>query len=65
MSHGPEISRLLAADRKLAQMREQVAPRRIVRTPWGWDCYTPGREDDIQAPDLDQLAARLAQADTT
>ena len=49
-----------AHERRLEQLRERVAPRRIFRAPWGWDCYTPGREDSVQAPTLDELERKLA-----
>ena len=50
-----------AHERQLTRLREQVAPRRIMAVPWGWDCYTPHLEDDIYAPTLDELEARLGE----
>jgi len=51
-----------ARDHQLARLRTLVGPaRHIIRVPWGWDCYTPGREDDMYAPTLDELEARLAE----
>ena len=50
-----------AHERQLTRLREQVHPRHIMAVPWGWDCYTPHLEDDIYAPTLDELEARLGE----
>ena len=47
-----------AQDLQLAALRELYPKRRILRVPW--DSYTPGREDDIYALTLDELADLLA-----
>ena len=46
---------------QLARLRRQVEPRRIMRVPWGWDCYTDGQDDDVYAPTLAELEERLAE----
>ena len=50
-----------AQDKLLVSLREQYPGRRIQRAPWGWNSYTPGREDDVSAPTLYELAERLAE----
>ena len=50
-----------AQDKLLLQLRQQYPDRRILRVPWGWNSYTPGREDDVYAPTLYELAERLAE----
>lgn len=46
-------------EQRLEALRKLVAPRRLIRTPWGWECYTPGRHDAVQAPTLDELEEKL------
>ena len=55
--------RLQAQDRQRERILAMWPERRLMRVPWGWNSYTPGFEDDIYAPTLDELEARLAEDD--
>lgn len=46
---------------RLAALRERIKPRRLFRSPWGWEVYTPGREDTVEAADLDELERKLTE----
>ena len=52
---------LQAQDRQRERILAQYPDRRLMRVPWGWNSYTPKLEDDIYAPTLDELEARLAE----
>lgn len=45
-------------DRLLEHLREHSGYR-ILRAPWGWQAYKPGREGDVQAPTLEELAEKI------
>lgn len=46
-------------ERRLEAIRKLAAPRRVQKAPWGWEVYTPGREDVLRAADLDELEEKL------
>lgn len=56
---GHEIGRLIARDALRDQLRADHPDLRIYRTPWGWAADDPHTDTVIQAPTIEQLAAKL------